>query len=122
MVQVDPAPLEFIHGHYGGRLFIKQRSLSVRNEWRSIYRLQFSAVEGAKFLRSILPYLIVKREQAELLLMWLNLPWRARRVEQGTGARLVRYGAPTPAQREIDKKFMQAIKDCKHEVKSRMAA
>jgi len=95
------AMLENIQSEFGGYLGVMAGG---RKKERSTYALQFTSRETCiRFLRAIHPYLIRKREEAELALMFLNLPWRGQRGPYGR----------TDSQKEIDLKFVRAIKELK---------
>lgn len=61
--QNDRRPLDFIQQRYGGK--IRRRD----NQWRWLC----PAASSERFLRDMLPYLLVKKEQAVLALQFLEL-------------------------------------------------
>lgn len=61
--QVDPRPLQYIAGMYGGHLDAVARN---NPRWRDYWRLTVSGTAALRLLRDIEPYLIVKREQAQV--------------------------------------------------------
>jgi hypothetical protein len=61
----DREPLDAIATRFGTRVLTLPRRNS---RWRTAYRWQSQGVAAENLLRAILPYLIVKRQQAELAL------------------------------------------------------
>lgn len=59
--------LEFIKEEWGGTLDITKRK-NEKSYWKKCWRLRMGGKKIYKFLKDILPYLIVKRPQAELYL------------------------------------------------------
>ena len=93
--QKDPAILREIQANWGGSLYHKQPE---RNG--GVYNLQIKSRQGAVLLEALLPYLRVKRTQAELA-----LGFQARRLTKSLGR--------VRADRTQDEADFQAIKAMK---------
>lgn len=69
--------LELFRRRFGGKVYcygpIDSRHLRSVARWVSQSRIAISAVE------QLLPYLVVKKEQAKLLISWYYRPWKARK-------------------------------------------
>jgi hypothetical protein len=59
--------MEWIHSHFGGVVRAERRTSA---KWKQIWRWTAKASEIEAITRAVLPYLIVKRQQAELLLAY----------------------------------------------------
>jgi len=64
----NPAPLKEIQACYGGRLFVRVNNGNRKPSWY----LTFGHPTSQKFLSEILPYLRIKRKQAELALEFIK--------------------------------------------------
>ena len=67
VTQVDPRPLQFLAEHFGGKIKQRVRSkyTSTRNS-RPSFLWRLHAKDAVMFLELIYPYLIHKRDQADL--------------------------------------------------------
>lgn len=65
VVQVDRRPLDALAEHYGGRVAPHGKP---KPGHRQAYRWQIYSANARVFLRDILPFLVVKRESAEMVL------------------------------------------------------
>ena len=52
---------------------------------RQQYKWEMSGYSAYRFLKSLLPYLVIKRDQALLALEFYELPWRSQREGRGGG-------------------------------------
>jgi hypothetical protein len=68
--QVVKAPLQVLHDMFGGTLYWKEAYGSHKS---GIWMLEWRDGKSESFLKSILPYLVVKRSQAELALEFISL-------------------------------------------------
>lgn len=80
--QVDIRPLHRIAGFYGGHVSFVDRH---NPRWKSYHRVTVAGNAAVRMLRDILPYLIVKADQAELALRLMSV----KRVQSPGGHRKV---------------------------------
>lgn len=64
LTQRNPAPLKAIHAKCGGYL---------HQDHRGIWRLRWDARKAEELLKEVVPYLILKRRQAELALLLFEM-------------------------------------------------
>lgn len=66
--QVDPRPLAIVKELFGGKIFFHDSAGVRRNgdRWKPQWRYHLSGYQASVALREMLPYLIVKRDSAEL--------------------------------------------------------
>ena len=53
--------IDYIHSFFNGDVIVYDKG-----RYKTCYNLRFADGKGAKFLKSVLPYLIIKKEQAKL--------------------------------------------------------
>lgn len=63
--QIHPEPLKMLKYKFGGSIFVRKSSTG-----RNLGVWGVSAKQAAKVLEEILPYLVVKKEQAELAILF----------------------------------------------------
>jgi hypothetical protein len=100
LTQKDRRILDALKTTFGGSV---QRA-NTCHHWR-LY-----ANDAAEFLRLLRPYLILKREQAELAVMFQRLPWRGRPKGFRLKGQVGGNRAKSDAQMEIDQKFSCTVK------------
>src|SRR3990167_3391158 len=66
VVNTERQWLETLHGWYGGRVYEVGRT-NARNKKRC-YSLQFTGEDARRLLAVVMPYLLLKRPRAELML------------------------------------------------------
>jgi hypothetical protein len=76
---------------------------------RQQYKWEMSGLHAYNFLKSVTPYLLIKREQAVVALEFYDLPWRTQRTGAGGGWKI-----RTDEQVIIDGNFAQRIKELKY--------
>lgn len=96
------ALFEFLRAKYGGNIS-KQRTLSGRIKYN--WALHAKGIKA--FLPDILPYLVLKRDQAQILLTWLEKRPKFRRDWHG---RVLPF---TDAELEFTRKLVQLMKALK---------
>ena len=75
--------LQWIADRFGGRVFAEQRQNA---KWKDVWRWYARTDDMDVWLPAVLPYLIIKRDQAELLMAYRKtLPPKAR-THRSTGA------------------------------------
>ena len=67
-VQLTELPLDWFKAHFGGT--VKKRWTSYRNSKRPLWTWQVSSMQAERFLLRVLPYLQVKKAEAELALQY----------------------------------------------------
>ena len=72
ITNTDPRPILFIHSLCGGYLWNTPR----KGKWKTAFRLGFASKKACVFLKTILPYLRVKREQAEIAIALADMQQR----------------------------------------------
>lgn len=70
ITQVDRTPLEHIAALYGGNIRIHRPA---NTNWSVVHRWNITARSALKFLEDIVPYLIVKREEALIAIEFQKL-------------------------------------------------
>lgn len=70
IVQTNPRPLLLAHSEFGGSLSKTDKSSGKSK--KPIWRLCFAPKNAARFLRAVYPYLIVKKEEAEVALAFVD--------------------------------------------------
>lgn len=72
VTQQDPRPLEALKARYGGNIHLDKKAAS--GEWRQksnvVWRWRLNNAEAVEFLKQVLPFLIVKKEQAAAAIEW----------------------------------------------------
>lgn len=98
--QVDRRPLLWLQTRYGGRIdpVPKKRGIGEQLCWQ--WRLGPRAAE--MFLRQVLPYLIVKREQAEVALTFRATIATERGQHKTHGGRFVGFESSHPVTADIE--------------------
>jgi len=76
---------------------------------RQQYKWERSGMSAYRFLQMLLPYLIVKQEQAQLAIEFYERPWRTQREKPGGGWRI-----RSAEQVKIDLTYARQIKALKH--------
>ena len=66
LTNTDLRPIDFIQGLVGGKRYTRTQHLGVGHQ--RCYSLALNGAESQKLLKQILPYLIVKKEIADLML------------------------------------------------------
>lgn len=56
--------ISWITSRFGGKVFSRVRS----SKWKEEHQVKWSATEAVVILKALLPYLVIKREQAELFI------------------------------------------------------
>lgn len=95
IAQKDPVIIHALRACLGGHFNTQRHGM---HAWR------LHADQAKEFLRFVRPFLGLKREQAELGIMFQSMPWRGLR----RGAR-GRYRSKNAAQYEIDENFNQVM-------------
>jgi len=67
---VQPEPLEFIQTLFGGSI---AKHLVSNPSWRDSYQLQLNPVDAQELLIAIYPYLIIKKDEVDLALRFIEL-------------------------------------------------
>lgn len=106
----DRRPLELLK-RFGGTHFVSWKS--GRPGQRIVYRWQIQGQQAYLFLLAVLPYLVVKKEQAELAIKFWELPWRTKRQGQAAGKAMGVALHRTRAEVEADLEIASAIKAMK---------
>jgi len=93
VMQVDKRPLSFIQGHFGGSISLRKHD---NPKWSDCWHLVFTDRAAEKLLRAILPYLIVKKERATVVLKYRDLPRlnnvpHIRRINESAKARAILF-------------------------------
>lgn len=107
VTQVDPTPIKIFAESFPG---------TYRSKWmNSNHRVQFewgaSGLRAIEALKQMLPYLIVKKKEAELAIEWYALPWRAIRRTAGGSFRKI-----TEDQKKIDAEYFAKMRNFKHQI------
>ena len=103
VVQAESAPIKEIADALGYGMC---RWRGCNGRWQ--YEWAAYGDRAISFLESILPYVKVKKVQAELALTYLSLPWRSHGTTRG-GPRIKR----TEEEKTIDKAFCETLRLCK---------
>lgn len=83
-----------------------------KSHHKQVYRFDIGGKRAYEFLMQVIPYLLVKREQAELSCRFWELPWRTRRGQvSGEPMNVNRFR--TAEQQNIDKGFVDRVKALK---------
>ena len=95
--QLDPRPLKFLSDRFGGAVCVKSAlgHTHLMHDWR------ITGARAERFLRAVLPYLIHKKEQAEVALKYRD---------QVSGRPRGRYGL-------VDAEYAALIKRVRNRVK-----
>lgn len=56
--------IEWIESRFGGKIHSRKRS----DKWKTEHQIKWSANDASKLLSLVLPYLVIKKEQAELFI------------------------------------------------------
>jgi fucose 4-O-acetylase-like acetyltransferase len=97
--QVDPTPLQLLHGMFGGTI---RRIEKANPNHQTIYHWTVGAKAAGAVLATLLPYLVVKREQAIV-----GIQLQSRMLHQGGNK-----GLPA-AEKEIRQTLVKRLKDLK---------
>ncbi len=71
LMQVDKRPLDLVKKHYGGSLSVRRHD---NPKWQDCWHWMSADKTAERLLRDIYPYLIVKKERAEIALRFRDLP------------------------------------------------
>ena len=91
LAQVNPQAIDLLREHFGGGLSIQKRRGISR---RPLYRWQIGCRKAAKFLEQILPFLRIKRQQAEICLNLHKIKQRGRIANTDLTAPRIRTRKP----------------------------
>ena len=88
-IQVDmttPAPLYLCQRIFGGKVVPSQQ----RYGWNTLYYWRLGSKKAEFFLRVIEPYLIIKKEEANLAITFLNCGWGRLTLKRQLGQEISR--------------------------------
>jgi hypothetical protein len=107
--QKQIGPLAKLQSMFGGAIHDKGDK---RKDGCSFWSVSSALAET--FLRAVLPYLVVKKEQAEIALLYRAMPWRGQSVKRygfGEGRKRSRHDA----HKEVDEKFFRTLQAMKRD-------
>lgn len=67
MKGIHRASIERFHALFGGGLYVERRSL-IDAHWQDVWKWQSCGRAAQSFLRSVLPHLVIRREEAKFVL------------------------------------------------------
>ena len=65
--------MDMVKDQYGGVYYIPRK---IKNHYLQVYQLSLNVTESKRFLTEMLPYLVIKKRQAELALEFSNTIYR----------------------------------------------